>query len=68
MTAPVFTQSHNPGAVFGHAEVSAGAVSVFLVNVDGVPTQSLGLRAWNGSAVITPSAKIWNGTAWEAIQ
>ena len=44
---------------------SAAPLSSFWANVGGVPTRSLGLRAWNGSAVVTPTAKRWTGAAWE---
>lgn len=40
-------------------------LSSFWANVGGVPTRSLGLRAWNGSAAVTPVAKRWTGSAWE---
>lgn len=43
-------------------------LSSFWANVGGTPTRSLGLRAWNGSAVVTPVARIWTGSAWESVQ
>lgn len=42
--------------------------SAFWVNRSGVPTRALGLRAWNGSAVVTPAVRRWNGAAWDVLQ
>lgn len=49
-------------------EAPATPLSNIWVNQGGTPTRSLGLRAWNGTSVVTPTAKRWNGTSWETMQ
>lgn len=46
----------------------ASQLSDFWYSNSGVPTRSLGLQMYNGTSFIKPSAKIWNGAAWQSIQ